>query len=324
MALESAETVTKPTFDQAAESAMATLKADAPKETVETASDDTKTETTETTEQTQSETPPEAPDNPDELLTKEEVATLDEAGKANYKKMQKAFTAKTQKLAAERKEVERLKAYKEFIDKYESDPKATLTELARQQGILPPETAKQEPAKAAAVEQAGEDMQAKLRTLLGEGNEPLADGLAQIFKEGLEKTIDKNLQPIKEQQQAAVREAVASSTEADLKAFEQKHADFKEHEQAMFEISKKFVPNPSSPMEVDEYLEMLYKMATVDAVKSATETDQTKKVIARINKAAASSESKDAAVSESKVTPAKPKRPTIEEAFEAAKKGVAW
>jgi hypothetical protein len=48
------------------------------------------------------------------------------------------------------------------------------------------------------------------------------------------------------------------------------------------------------------------------------------KVLDRINKSAASSDSQSPSVTTNKVTPTSPKRPTIEEAFDAAKKGIAW
>jgi hypothetical protein len=313
----SEETVQKPTFDQAAESAMKTI---AEQKTVEPAKDDTKAEPPKTEEQPQAETPPEESAETEELLTKEEVATLDEAGKTNYAKMQKAFTTKTQKLAADRKEVERLAQYKELIDDFEKDPAQVIKRLAPEYGLTLAEAAKQEPVKETVSAEAAQGMQNRLRALLGEGNEALADGLADVFKSELNNALNQNLQPIKEQQQAALMEAAKSSTEADLKAFEQKHPDFKTHEKAMLDISKKWSPAPNATMEVDEYLETLYRMATL----SASETVQTKKVIERINKAAAASEPQESAVNSKQVTPAKPKRPTIEEAFEAAKRGVAW
>jgi hypothetical protein len=313
------ETVQTPTFDQAAQSARATLSEQS-KETVEVKSDDTKTETTETTEQTQAETPTEETAENNELLTKEEVATLSKEAQANYKKMQKAFTTKTQKLAADRKEVERLKKYQEIIDSFETDPEGTVKKLASQYGVTL-EAPKKEPSQTKQDEL--NEMQAELRQLLGEENEQLADGLFHIFNKRLEAQ-GNTLKTVSERQEIAIREAVAASTESDLKTFEQKHPDFKAHEKVMLELSKKWMPNPSSSLEVDEYLETLYEMATARASKTATKAQQTKEVLDRINKAAASSETKDSVVSENKITPVKPKRPTMEEAFEAAKKGITW
>jgi hypothetical protein len=107
------ETVQTPTFDQAAQSAMETLSKESA--VVDSKTDDTQTETEQPSEQTQTETQAQETVNEEGLLSDEEVATLDDSGKANYKKMQKAFTEKTQKLAAERKEIEQLKAYREVI-----------------------------------------------------------------------------------------------------------------------------------------------------------------------------------------------------------------
>jgi hypothetical protein len=306
------ETAQNPTFDQAAEAAMATLSQ--PAAVVEDAKGDTEPATEPTQEQTQTETPAKESVESDELLSAEEVATLDDAGKANYKKMQKAFTEKTQKLAAERKEAEAYKPYEEFIKAYQADPKSLIKQLASQHGLSLAEAAQlQEPVKAP---EPSADMKIKLRTLLGEGNEELADGLAGVFADELGKTV----KPIEERQTEALKKAATEAADADLKAFEKTHPDFKTHEAAMRELSLKLQPAANAKMDVGEYLEMLYKVASL----KDSEATQTQKVLDRINKAAASSEPQSAAVPTSKVTPASPKRPTIEEAFEAAKKGIQW
>jgi hypothetical protein len=312
----SEETVQTPTFDQAAEAAAATLAKEVP--AVDEVTDETNADTDTTQEQTQAETPADAPAETDELLSDEEVATLDVNGQANYKKMQKAFTEKTQKLAAERKEME---AYRDLIKSYQTDPKETIKKLAQQHGLSLAEAAqlvKQEPVKVTPEE--SEVTRTQLRQLLGEGNEELADGLAKIIDSRAEQIAGSRVKPIEDRQADITRRAAQEAADADLKAFEKSHPDFKTYEPAMRELSTKIQPAEGAKMDVSEYLEMLYKVASL----KDSEATQTKKVIDRINKAASSSESKESAIPTNKVTPARPKAPTLEEAFEAAKKGIAW
>jgi len=317
------ETVQPQTFDQAAEAARAQLTQESQK-AVEQSADDTKAATTETSEQTQPETQTEEPGESEELLTKDELATLDAKAQANYKKMQKAYTQRTQKLSAREKEIERLLQHKELFDAFEQDPAEVIRQLAPQYGLSLAEAAKtQEPAKESVATDAAQGMQTELRQLLGAGNEEFADGLAKVFESRLNK-VQERVQQTEERQNAQLREAAAASTDADLKAFETKHPDFKTHEKAMLELSRKIQPNPSSGMDVDDYMELLYSAVTANAVKTTTKTEQTREVIERINKAAAKAEPQTSAVTESRITPARPKRPTMEEAFEAANKGIAW
>jgi hypothetical protein len=304
------ETAPNPTFDQAAEAARATL-ANTPAVEVETKGE-TESGADTQQEQTQAETPVKESANEDGLLSPEDEATLDDAGKATYKKMQKAYTQKTQKLASELKEVEEIKAYKDIIKSFQADPKGTIQRLATEQGLTLAEAAKQETAKV----EVSADMKTKLRSLLGEGNEELADGLANVFADEL----GQRVKPIEERQTEALRKAATEAADSDLKAFEKAHPDFKKYEPEMRELSMKLQPAAGAQMDVGEYLETLYKIASL----KDTETSQTKKVLDRINKAAASSEPQGEAVPTSKVTPAAPKRPTIEQAFEAAKRGERW
>src|SRR3990172_11642241 len=128
-----AETAPNPTCDQAADAAMATLSQTAAVDAEPTGDTDKAPEPTQ--EQTPTETPVKETVESDELISAEEVATLDDAGKANYKKMQKAFTEKTQKLAAQRKEAEAYKPYQELIKAYQTDPTGTIQKLASQHGL---------------------------------------------------------------------------------------------------------------------------------------------------------------------------------------------
>ena len=311
----------KPTFDQAAESARASI-AEADKAVAAPDKGETKTDVeTKSEEQPTVETPKEeATETQDELLTKEEVSKLSASDAATYRKMQKAYTQKTQKLAEDRKKLE---SRQQIIDAFDADPKGTISRLAQQHGLKlaeePPVEAKPEPT---VVSKATSKMEEKLVALLGEDNKDLASGLAKIFEEGAldvaKSAVNAEVKPIKDHQEAALAEAAKTSTESDLKAMDIRHPDWKQHEPKMLEIGRKWTP--SAEITSEEYLDTLYALATRDL----TETEQTRKVVERINKSVARAEPPDAAVNTNNVTPARPKHPTLDEAFEAAKRGVVW
>jgi hypothetical protein len=314
------ETATKPTFQQAAAAATATLAAEdkAPETPAE---GETKVEEPKPEEKPKAETPPKETADEPELLSKEEVAKLTPEQQANYKKMQKVYTQKTQKLAAERKKLEQ---WNDVIEAYEQDPKAVLRTLAKQNDLkLAEEAATEQKTSAVAAEKA-DGMQVKLRTLLGEENQALADGLAQIFREELQaaskQVVASELEPIKNRQQALEMEAVQKSTVADLEGLTSRHPDWKEYEPKMMEIANKWTPAANANMDTAEYLDTLYRLASLDA----DEATQTKKVIDRLNKSAKAAEPAKEAVNSQITTPARPKKPTIQEAYDAAKKGIVW
>jgi hypothetical protein len=106
--------------------------------------------------------------------------------------------------------------------------------------------AMQEPAKQSPVEAAG--LKAKLRTLLGEGNEELADGLAGVFAEEL----GQRVKPIEERQTESLRKAANEAADADLKSFEKTHPDFKKYEPQMQELAVKIQPAEGAKMNAAE------------------------------------------------------------------------
>jgi ubiquitin len=311
------------TFDQAYEEAKTSVEKPepAPVETVEKPSEgDTKEGETPKAEETKPvESQPEETTEESELLTKEEVSKLSESDKASYKKMQKAFTQKTQKLSEERKALEQ---NQRLIDAFEADPVGTLKALAPKFGLKFAEEEAKKEVQQQAVDTVAEQMKDQLRQLLGAENEALADGLANIFENGIKaaipKVVEREVAPIKQAQEQAQFEAVKASTESDLKAFSTRHPDWKTHEKTMLEISKTIIPAPGS--DTAKWLDTLYYLAT----KDQTAAQQTAAVVKRINEAASKAEPPDTAVNTTRVTPAAPKKPTFEEAFKAAKSGVAW
>lgn len=320
------ETAEKPTFDQAFEAAETSIEKPS-KETVEKpAKGDTEAgKENAKVEQPPVETPPAETTDTEELLSKDEVAKLSSSDQANYKKMQKAYTQKTQALASERKKIEN---WKEVIEAFEADPAGTLRQLAPRYGLsiaeaqaaAAKEETKQDPVAAITTQ-----LNTELRELLATPEltpEQTADGITKAVSTAMlaatQQAVRSEVEPLKQRDQARQLEEIATSTQTELEAFGKLHPDWKTHEPKMVELGKKI--SPSGDLSVNQYLDMLYRLATLDQSEAA----QVNKVVERINKAAASAEPSESAVNTSRVTPARPKRPTIEEAFEAAEKGVSW
>jgi hypothetical protein len=313
---ETAPSESRVSFDQAAEKAISELAA--------AKAGETKPEAQPAAEQTVSgETPP--AEAPDEILSEEEVSRLAPEQKAIYRKMQKAYTQKTQKLAAERKryeqELEKLSQWKPLIEDLEREPSQAIARLAEQLGLEVAPAAKE--SEEDRVGKAVEEMRAKLRALHGPEYQAYADQLADIFRLGLEQVtqtvVDERITPLVARQEEALAQIAMESTAADLKAMDERHPDWREHEAKMLEIAQRWIPAEGSDMTAEEYLDALYYMATRDR----TETAATHKVAAKLAEAARSTEP-EAPIPSANVTPARPKRPTFEEAFQAAKKGIAW
>jgi|GEM_PF-5215091 len=315
----------KATFEQAYDSAKAEL--DKPAEVSKPEGETKSEETTKQPEQTTGETPAKEAPETEELLSTDEVANLTPEQQATYKKMQKAYTQKTQKLAAERKahavELERLKSWEPIIESFETSPEETIKRAAKQYGIKLVDEAGAKPVQQSAVDTAVTAMRDRLRQLHGPEHEAYADELANTFQAALEavakEVVSREVQPLKAQQEAALQQAAMESTENDLSAMDKRHPGWRDHEQKMLDISRKWQPAEGANITAAEYLDMLYGLATRDQTRAA----DTQEVIERINKSARASEP-ETAVNAQIVTPARPKRPTMEEAFDAAKRGVAW
>lgn len=305
-------------FDQAASSAAESLKT----ETVDTsAQGETNAAPTQTSEQPTAETPTvEAAE--DGLLTQEEVFKLSESDREVYRRMQKAYTQKTQKIAEERKRLEQIN---QAFEAFQADPQGVLRQWAKHYGVRLAEenetaTTQQGQANQIQAFNATESIRQKMRALLpGEENLGLADGMAQIFGDELERALNQHIDPIRKQQEAVMMEAAKASTEADFEALSSRHPDWKQHEAKMVELGKQWTPAPGIP--VDKYLDTLYRLATLDENDAA----RTNRVLERISNAVSSAEpTPNAAVNARTVTPARPQKATLEDAFRAAKQGIAW
>jgi hypothetical protein len=255
-----------------------------------------------------------------EILSKEEQAKLSPEHLKQYKKMQAAYTQKTQKLAAERKSVEErskgLETYQELIDSWKKDPKGVIERLANEAGL---KIALEQGTKAETTEAVDETVK-ELSNVFGP---EAAAVIGPVFEKMILKRLGDlkktEIEPLKEESRAIQMQGIVTETETELAAFSKLHPDWKQYEPKMLELGKKLMPAQGSNMTTQEYMGMLYNLATANA----TSARQTKEAVDRINKAAAAS-STDAGVSADKVTTAAPKRPTFQEAFEAAKQGVRW
>jgi hypothetical protein len=327
MATDTAERVT---FDQAyaqAKEATTAPPPPAPAEAVEPPAGDTNEAAEPKAEQ-----PDKAPDQPpesaesEELLTSEEQAKLTADQRKTYKSMQKAYTQKTQKLSAKLKEVTELSdmaEYKPLITAFKANPQETLQRLASQYGFTLQATA-QDSKAASTIEPAVQSAVEQMRKAFGPEGEPLADQLAPIMHElakaVAQSVVDTQIKPIKAQQDEIAYKTVAAETEVEMKSFEKSHPDWKEHEPAMLKLSQTLVPATGADLSASDYLELLYTIATKDQRARNATTDVVKKLAAVVK----ASEPPDSGVKDQNITPAAPKRPTIEQAFEAAKKGIRW
>ncbi len=325
-----AETAERITFDQAHEKAKETL-AQTPETPPEKAVEAPVAGDTKEGEPQQAEETEKAPDQPlesaesEELLSSEEQAKLTAEQKKTYKAMQKAYTQKTQKLSAKLKETESLSElaeYRPLIDSFKANPQETLKNLAKHYGFNMAE-AKQEP-KAETIDPAVQNAVEQMRKAFGPDGEPLADQLAPIMHElarsVAQSVMDTGIKPIKQQQDEITYKTVAAETDVEMKSFEKGHPDWKQHEPAMLKLSQTIVPATGAEISASEYLELLYTIATKDQRAKDATTD----VVKKLNAVVKASEPPDSGVKDQNITPASPKRPTIEQAFEAAKKGIKW
>jgi len=239
------------------------------------------------------------------LLSKEEADKLSPESKTAYKAMQKAFTQKTQKLAEERKGIEK---YQQLIDSFEADPKATIKKLAEQSGLTLVEAA-----QAAKEAENGEDpILTEVKKSLGPDLEFLAERVAPMFQK-----LYKDIAEVKSDTEAQKARIAQVQAEDAAAAMTKEHPDWMKHAAQMNALSKKLQP---AGMDQLDYLKVLYKLVAPEK----TPADQAKKIIAKLQKSAESSESNNAGVSDNNVQVSPGKLPSIDEAYAAAQKGVRW
>lgn len=276
------------------------------------------------------------------LITDEEFTALSTKFKddpaALRRELEKTFTQKSQKLAADRRSLERLSQYTDLIDALEDDTTApdAIRQLATEFNVKLGEVEAHADRTDATAEQTAEAVQALVddfKADLGPELEYLGDGLApaieKLVTKLMGKTLSQELAPVKAHVRSQTDRQAQLENDQIFADFEKQHADWKQHEDAMFELSKKLQPGPG--MTELEYLEALYTQVT--APKSKAEIDK------RVNDEIANREKKRQQRStrsreevEERVDDAPADRvvrqpaglPTLRESFAAAKEGVRW
>lgn len=255
-------------------------------------------------------------DDTDQLWTPDKVAKLSPELRKQYDEMNRDYTRKSQKNASDRKEFE---PWKPLIDGLTgTNPAAVVEELAQRLGLTVTKAGTVE-ARAEAVTQT---FTSKALEKLPEELRPLFAPALEALKEELTEAYKGQLKPIVEQQSQMITEAAAAETEATIKSFTVTHPGWEKHEKTMIDIMGKLVPKPGAMTDL-ELMEMAYTLATANE----SEAEKTKKVVARINKAAESVEPNRRSGMPSEqvehALPAPGKR-GIREAYAAAKRGEAW
>ncbi len=282
-------------------------------------------------------TPTTTPTDPTALLTDAEFDALQTKYATDPLKLRKAlegaFTKKTQALADQRRSAERFAPYVEIIDALEADAPATIRALAKQYGlqIATPDETRPDPATEAATTTAVDQVVTEFKEALGPELDYLADGLAPAIMKLVDRLTEVNVtkatKPLRDQTESLTTRAALEATDVTMKAFGERHPDWKDHEAAMFGLSQQLQPKG---MTEADYLDTLYALVTRE---NATEreatierraTDKAKATIAKMTKGAAGAETPGRATPEGQVRNRVPERPTFHEAFEAAKRGEVW
>jgi hypothetical protein len=281
---------------------------DSPAEHPTTPAEDVASETPSTPESAAPSTPADSDSEP-QLITDEQAEALKDDPIALRKSLQKAFTQKTQQLAAERKE---MATYKDLIDAYKADPKATIEALARNAGLevkSPEETAK--PA-----EDPVEVVRAALAESLGPEYEDLAERLAPALAKAVKAEAERATAPLRSMQEQQLQEAALNEANAEMEHFGKQHPDWKEYEAEMNELGAMLTPKPG--MKPQQFLKMLYM--TVKGDKAIAEA--TSKALTKMQRSAEGGAKTTGSVAADKVamTPTKPL--TFTEAAALAKRGI--
>jgi hypothetical protein len=244
----------------------------------------------------------------EQLLSTEEYDKLKKDPDELIKATNRAFTRKTQELAEMRKQLE---PFQELANAFESDPKATINTLAQQYGLAVQEIQQAETKKEAhaAATNLTERLKSKLDPELHFLADQMGTALEEAFAEKMSEFAQKEVAPLKQQQEAALLDSAKKSTEATMQAFSAKHPGWEKHEKAMVALSSRLKPEG---MAESEYLETLFYLAT----KDQSEAEKTKQVLGRMEKSAAKSEPKDSGVNANRVAKAAPKFASISEAFD--------
>ncbi len=121
--------------------------------------------------------------------------------------------------------------------------------------------------------------------------------------------LDQAITPVKTAHEALTTREIEREVGEEMRIFEERHPDWKEHEAAMLELGDKVRP---AGMAAHEYLAHLYAAVTRDRTVTSTAT------------ATRERDTRESNARESEPASTPPARPTIHEAFLAAKRGERW
>lgn len=243
-----------------------------------------------------------------DLIGQERFDALKNDPAALRKELNRAATKKFQQLA---KSQEVLRPYVNLIKALDEDPRAAITTMAKQFGIELKEAAK--------TEEAAQSLDARItesvRAALGEEYGDLADRLGPAIQQVAQMVAEQQGATTRKQLEAVISDSALREANAAIATFEKTHPDYKKHEDAMTELSKKLPPGEE--MEEQEYLEILYTLVKRDGATG----DGVKKVINKVAKSVENSEKPGSAVSDKHVATTPGKLPTFAEAAAAARRG---
>lgn len=245
--------------------------------------------------------------NPD--LAKRVRETLELEG--NLKKWRAKLTQEAQQIAEIRKELDK---YVPYIQQLQQNPKQALEQLARELGVADDSASEEVP------ELSG-DLDKQLREAISrelpEGWEFIADSLAKPMAAFMQRMVEQQLTPLQRYVEQQLNRQAEEKIETTLREFEQRHPDWKKHEQKMLELFDKLVPNGSLDslgMEPIELLELLYRGVTADL----REAEAARRKIERQAKAVANAEPELPRASRDVIPELKPGA-SIWDAYRAAK-----
>lgn len=264
-----------------------------------------------------------------DLISDTELSALQDKHKddplALAKELKAVFTKKTQALAEQRKGVERLSKYSDFVDAIEAGgdtAQQAIAEAAKHFGLaLTPKPTVADSAAttaATATDRAMETFKAKLGPDLAFLADSLGPAVKAVVEEVVKGTVTDATKPVQEAMTALLDKATAEQTDALIEGFTEKYPDWKQHEPAMLKIAESFQPGKDATP--DAYMESLYFLATRDtSIASAT-----KKAIEKMTTGASRDEGKQSTVSSDRVRVTPPTGATLQDAFKAAKAGQTW
>ncbi len=263
------------------------------------------------------------------LLTEEEKLEYDTLDPdAKLKRLDQAFTQKTQSLAEERKKSEEVQRqlnqerskYADFnnlIEAYEKDPARVVRDLAAQNGL----TIQQSENDTLVREQAA-GLVSSLRPVLEKHDLGfLAEEMAPVLEEWGKNLTKSAVEPIQQEQDRTMAQAASEKAMVALNEFTQSHPDAPKYEKQMVALAQNLQPQG---MTEREWLETLYQVAASKDLQKAAADKAASEARARFTKSARNSESSSAGVPDKIVKQSPPDTASFLDAYDAAKRGESW